>query len=199
MSGLYFKFGTMNSAKTANLLMAKYNYESQDFYVILLKPDTDTRSIKVKSRVDLESECIGISPDESIVKIIEKKCKTDNKNINNTVIMVDEAQFLTPMQVDELFNLSFKMVIMCYGLLTDFKRELFSGSKRLIELADSIQEIKSICKCGKRAVANARFKDNKFVLSGEQVEIGAEDKYKALCKECYQKEVDNLLGNIPNR
>jgi len=89
---------------------------------------------------------------------------------------------------------------MCYGLLTDFKRELFPGSKRLIELADSIQEIKSICKCGKRAVANARFKDNKFVLSGETGgKLVLEDKYKALCKECYQKEVDNLLGNIPNR
>lgn len=198
MSGLYFKYGTMNSSKTANLLMAKHNYEEQGFNVILLKPDTDTRSIKVTSRVGLSSDCIGISPDADVREIIKRECDNRHDTISNVVIMVDEAQFLTPVQVNDLYALSFKNVVMCYGLLTDFRRELFPGSKSLVELADSIQEIKSICRCGKRAVANARFKNSKFTLAGEQVEIGAEDKYKALCKECYQKELINLLagGNI---
>ena len=195
MSGLYFKYGTMNSSKTANLLMAKHNYEEQGFDVILLKPDTDTRSIKVTSRVGLSSDCIGISSDAAVKEIIELECNNRHDTISNVVIMVDEAQFLTPVQVNDLYVLSFKNVVMCYGLLTDFRRELFPSSKSLIELADSIQEIKSICRCGKRAIANARFKNGKFTLAGEQVEIGAEDKYKALCKECYQKEFINLLAS----
>lgn len=106
--------------------------------------------------------------------------------------MVDEAQFLSEELVDELYEISFDKVVMCFGLLTDFQRHLFPGSKRLVELCDSLQEIKSICSCGRRAVVNARFKDGKLVLTGNQVEIGAEDKYRAMCRYCYH---DLLLNS----
>lgn len=189
MSGLYFKYGTMNSSKSANLLMIKNNYEEQGFKVLLLKPSTDTRDIGVvRSRVGLQSECVLI--DVSNVDVDYIYCVSNEYDI----IMVDEAQFLCRQIVDILHDISETKVVMCFGLLTDFKRELFEGSKRLIELSDSIAEIKSICKCGKRAVVNARFKDDKIVTRGSQIEIGAEDKYKALCRSCYKKLIDE--GNI---
>lgn len=179
MSGLYFKYGTMNSSKSANLLMCKYNYESQGFKVRLLKPIIDTRCDihKVESRVGISADCTPINFSSNI------KFLTQDYDI----VMVDECQFLTKELVDQLYKISFDKVVMCYGLLTDFRREMFEGSKRLIELADSIQEIKSVCKCGKRAVVNARFKDGVLVTEGSQIVIGAEDKYKALCKNCYEE------------
>lgn len=179
MSGLYFKYGTMNSSKSANLLMIKHNYEEQGYSVLLLKPSIDTRDVGVvKSRIGIQSECTLISDNSTRAEIFHL-CE------GYDVIMVDEAQFLSKNLVDTLYIISASKVVMCFGLLTDFKREMFEGSKRLVELADSITEIKSICKCGRRAVANARFKDDKFVLEGNQIEIGAEDKYKALCRYCY--------------
>lgn len=179
MSGLYFKYGTMNSSKSANLLMCKYNYESQGFKVSLLKPSVDNRwnSEKVISRVGIESVCTLINSNSDI-KALTK---------SSDIIMVDEAQFLSSSLVDQLYELSFDKVVMCYGLLTDFKRELFEGSKRLVELADSIQEIKTVCSCGKRALVNARFDNDELVTSGPQVDLGDVGKYKALCKECYNR------------
>lgn len=179
MSGLYFKYGTMNSSKSANLLMCKYNYESQGFKVKLLKPIIDTRCDKyrVESRVGISSECTPINFSSNL------KFLTNDYDI----VMVDECQFLSKKLVDQLYEISFEKVVLCYGLLTDFRREMFEGSKRLVELADSMQEIKSICHCGKRAVVNARFKDGVLVRDGSQIEVGAEDKYKVLCKECYNK------------
>lgn len=185
MSGLYFKYGTMNSAKSANLLMIKNNYEEQGFKVLLLKPSTDTRDIGVvKSRVGLQSKCVILDSDRLDIDYIYYI------SVGYDIIMVDEAQFLSKEIVDILHDISETKVVMCFGLLTDFKRELFEGSKRLIELSDSIAEIKSICKCGKRAVVNARFKDDKIVTRGNQIEIGAEDKYKALCRSCYKKLIN---------
>lgn len=177
MAGLYFKYGTMNSSKSANLLMIKHNYEEQNFTVKLLKPSTDTREKEtiIHSRVGLSAPCTLINDDSDLTEL----CK-DYK-----IVMVDEAQFLSEKLVDELYEISYEKVVMCFGLMTDFKRNLFPGSKRLIELCDSLQEIKSVCSCGRRAVVNARFKDGKLVLDGAQVEIGAEDKYRALCKYCY--------------
>jgi len=178
---LYFKYGAMNSSKSANMLMTRHNYIEQDFSVLLLKPVIDTRGNKniVSSRIGLSAPCVRISDTTDIATLVS----------DYDVIMVDECQFLTKEQVNLLYQLSFTKVILCYGLLTDFRRELFPGSKRLIELADSLQEIKSVCRCGKRAVANARFdKYGNICLSGDQIEIGSEEKYRALCKECYEKE-----------
>lgn len=182
MSKLYFKYGCMNSSKSANLLMIKHNYEEQGFRVTLFKPSIDDREGHgvIKSRVGMESKCILVYPDSSIFDLFQFET-TD-------VIMVDEAQFLSEEQVDELYKISFKIPVLCFGLLIDFSQHLFPGSKRLLELSESLQEIKTVCKCGKKATINARFdKDGRVITKGEQIDIGGNDKYKALCKECFEK------------
>lgn len=182
MSKLYFKYGCMNSSKSANLLMIKHNYEEQGFRVTLFKPSIDDREGEgiIKSRVGMESKCTLVYPDSSIFDLFQFET-TD-------VIMVDEAQFLSEGQVDELYKISFKIPVMCFGLLIDFSQHLFPGSKRLLELSESLQEIKTVCKCGKKATINARFDSNGHVITkGEQIDIGGNEKYKALCKECFEK------------
>lgn len=146
---LYFKYGAMNSSKSANMLMTRHNYIEQNFSVLLLKPVIDTRGNKniVSSRIGLSAPCVRISDTTDIATLVS----------DYDVIMVDECQFLTKEQVNLLYQLSFTKVILCYGLLTDFRRELFPGSKRLIELADSLQEIKSVCRCGKTSRCQCSF------------------------------------------
>lgn len=170
----------MNSSKSANLLMIKHNYEEQGFHVTLLKPSVDDRDGKavIRSRVGLEAECFLVVKDSTMHKYSE----------NTDVIMIDESQFLSTKQVDELYQISFDIPILCFGLLTDFSQHLFEGSKRLIELAESIQEIKTVCKCGARATYNARFDSNgRMITNGEQIDIGGNEKYRALCKKCYEE------------
>lgn len=172
----------MNSSKSANLLMIKHNYEEQGFQVLLLKPGIDDREKKavIRSRIGLESTCIMVYREDSIHKIFEEH-KSD-------IIMVDEAQFLTESQVDELAEIAFHHNVLCFGLLADFQQRLFEGSKRLIELAESLQEIKTVCSCGRRATVNARFNEQgQLITHGEQVDIGGNEKYKAVCKYCYEK------------
>lgn len=172
----------MNSSKSANLLMIKHNYEEQGFRVTLLKPSVDDREGLgvIKSRVGIESKCQLVYPDSSIYDLFQFET-TD-------VIMIDEAQFLSEKQVDELYQISFKIPVLCFGLLIDFTQHLFPGSKRLLELAESLQEIKTVCKCGKKATINARFdKNGRVMTEGEQIDIGGNEKYKALCKECFEK------------
>lgn len=171
----------MNSSKSANLLMIKYNYEEQGFRVALLKPSLDDREGKsvIKSRIGIEAKCNLVNPESSIYNCYDAD-KTD-------VLMIDEAQFLTEKQVDELYNISFNIPVICFGLLTDFSQHLFEGSKRLIELAESIHEIKTVCQCGARANYNGRFDgEGNLITSGEQIVIGGNEKYKALCKKCYE-------------
>lgn len=189
MSKLYFKYGCMNSSKSANLLMIRHNYEEQGFNVLLLKPSIDDRegTSIIKSRIGIEAECIMVTPLDSIKDIFQKH--------PSDIIMVDEAQFLTKGQVDELYDISFKNNVLCFGLLTDFQQNLFEGSQRLIELAESLQEIKTVCSCGRRATMNVRFDEHGNVITrGEQVEIGGNDKYRAMCKYCY----DNLKKKQEN-
>ena len=181
MSKLYFKYGTMNSSKSANLLMIKHNYEEQGMKVFLLKSAIDDREKAsiVKSRVGISAPCYMLEREESILGL---ECDSYD------VIMVDEAQFLTESQVDELYQISKEKPVLCFGLLTDFKQQLFPGSKRLVELCESFEKIKTICACGKAANYNARFTENGvMVTDGNQVEIGGNDRYKALCKYCYEK------------
>lgn len=182
MSKLYFKYGCMNSSKSTNLLMIKYNYEEQGFRVVLLKPSIDDREGAgiIKSRVGMESKCTLVYPNSSIFDLFQYE--------SADVIMVDEAQFLSEAQVDDLYKISFKLPVLCFGLLTDFSQHLFPGSKRLIELSESLQEIKTVCKCGKKATINARFDSTGHVITkGEQIDIGGNEKYKALCKECFEE------------
>ena len=187
MSKLYFKYGAMGSSKTAQALMCKFNYEQQGFDVLLLKPSIDTRDVDkngktiASSRIGLKSDCFTFDKDVNLCEFIFGH----NQFKNNSVVIVDECQFLTKEQVDALKEVSNHIPVLCYGLLTNFKTELFEGSKRLVEIAESLMEIKSVCKCGKKATVNARFIDGKIVTDGEEILLGKEECYKALCYNCY--------------
>lgn len=185
MNKLYFKYGTMGSSKTAQALMCRFNYIQKGFNVLLIKPSIDTRSEECKSRVGLSAQCETFPPEENLIEFFEKFNLT--KKVD--VIIVDECQFLTTKQVNELKFLTQKVPVLCYGLLTNFKTELFEGSKRLIEIADSIMEIKTVCKCGRKATINARLINGKVATEGPEVSIGGDESYEGLCYWCYQKEL----------
>lgn len=177
----------MGSSKSAQALMTKFNYEQKGFRVLLLKPILDTRDkvngkIIVKSRIGLSSECVTFVKEDNLIDVINL-----NKLNENLVVIVDECQFCTKKQIEELKTISRRYPVLCYGLLTNFKTELFEGSKRLVEIADSIQEIKSVCRCGRKANVNARFVNGKLVLEGEEVLIGAEETYESLCFNCFDE------------
>lgn len=181
---MYYYYGVMGSSKTANALMVKFNFEEHKKKVLLIKPSLDTRDGKtvVMSRAGLSSTALVIKPNDSIKEILK------NQNQQYEIIIVDECQFLTKTQVDELRSLNNSVIsVMCYGLKTDYMCKLFEGSKRLLEVADSIREIKSMCPCGKKAVVNAKFVNGRIVYEGEQIDIGGNEKYKALCFDCWLK------------
>lgn len=189
MAKLYFGYGAMNCGKSTILMQVAHNYDENGKKVVLVKSATDTKADnKVSSRIGLEREVdYLIKKEDHILDIID--------TVNVDCILVDEAQFLTPEQITELFVITkIKEVrVICYGLKTDYKSELFPGSKRLIELADEIEELKTICSCGKTARFNARYdkETNEFVKDGEQVLIDGNDKYgyKPLCGKCYIEKV----------
>lgn len=184
---LYFKYGVMGSSKSAQALMTKFNYEQQGYNVLLLKPILDTRDYTgsdavVRSRIGLESKAVTFSPKDSLIKLFKK-----HKKENIGVIIVDECQFCKAHQIDELKELTKEVPVLCYGLKTDFRTKLFEGSKRLIEIADSLMELKCICECGRKATVNARFSNGKLVTTGHIIDIGGDEKYKAMCYDCYTK------------
>lgn len=188
MNKLYFKYGAMGSSKTAQALMCRYNYISKGFKVFLFKPKADTRCVvngvpMVSARIGLKAECIEFSPSDNFKNL----CQKYDILHPNCVIIVDEAQFLTRDQVDELKAASRSVPVLCYGLLTNFKTELFEGSKRLVEIADSLSEIKSVCRCGRKATVNARIVDGKIVTDGAEILIGAEETYESMCYDCFLK------------
>lgn len=185
MGKLIFCYGAMGASKSAELLMWRYNYEQSGYAVLLLKPKIDNREKHlsdkmgiISSRIGLTAECLLI--DETIA---EWKNEIDTYDI----IMIDEAQFLTENQVDELYQISMRKTVICFGLRTDFTQHFFPGSKRLMELATDIRELKTVCKCGKKATINARFDGEKLMTEGEQIQIGANESYRAMCKDCFEK------------
>lgn len=186
MAKLYFKFGAMGCSKTAQALITKFNYEERNMKVLLLKPAIDNRdgANTVKSRIGLKNEAVAVREDEDLyIKYIENYSDCN-------VIIVDECQFLTPEQVDQLADIVIKknIPVLCFGLSTDFTTHLFPGSKRLFEIAQSISEIKSVCTCGAKATVNARIDANgKIVTEGSQVCIGGNDRYVAMCRKCWLK------------
>ena len=186
MAKLYFKFGAMGCSKTAQALITKFNYEERNMKVLLLKPAVDVRdgANTVRSRIGLKEEAVAIKENENIY---EKYLK-DYSDCN--VIIVDECQFLTPEQVDQLADIVIEkdIPVMCFGLSTDFTTHLFPGSKRLFEIAQSISEIKSVCTCGAKANVNARIDSKgRIVTEGSQVLIGGNDSYVAMCRKCWLK------------
>lgn len=203
MAKLYFKFGAMGSSKTAQALMTKFNYEEKDQTVWLIKPATDNRDDRfedgkiktiLKSRIGLNAEAEAITPDVDIYKEFLSRSKDGNYT---DVIICDECQFLTSKQVTQLKEIVTKLdvPVLCFGLSTDFQTRLFPGSMRLFEIADSITEIKSICKCGRKATVNARFDANgRIIIKGEQVFIGGNDSYIGMCYKCYMKQIEETYG-----
>ena len=192
MAKLYFKYGAMGSSKTAQALITKYNYEENDLQVWLIKPSADTRDGEriLRSRIGLEAPVEAVSPQTDVLALFEStrlgKCD---------VIIVDECQFLTPQQIDELREIvdRHNIPVMCFGLRTDFQTKLFPGSLRLMEVADTIQEIKTICDCGAKATVNARIDaDGHIITQGAQVVLGGNDAYIAMCHKCY---IRGIRGN----
>ena len=182
----------MGSSKSASALMCRFNYIQKGMRVLVIKPDVDTRdrdengNIIIKSRIGLTCPCEVFSSSDNL--LAKFKSKIENTN----VVIVDECQFLTKSQVDELKIVSFSIPVLCYGLKTNFKTELFEGSKRLLEIADSISEIKSVCKCGKKAIVNARFVNGKISLGGDETVIGGDDGdvyYEGMCYRCYLDKI----------
>lgn len=187
MAKLYFKFGAMGCSKTAQALITKFNYEERGMKVLLLKPAVDNRDGEsvTRSRIGLSANALAVSQTEDLYALYKKNFSSCN------VIIVDECQFLTPEQVDELGQvvIDFNIPVLCFGLATDFTTHMFPGSKRLFEIAESISEIKSVCKCGAKATVNARMDDHgNIVFKGEQVCLGGNDRYIAMCRKCWLKK-----------
>lgn len=185
MAKLYFKYGAMGSSKTAQALITKYNYEENDLRVWLMKPSADDRDGEavLKSRIGLVAKAEVIPPERDIYARFR-----ENQAGKCDVIIVDECQFLTEAQIDQLRTIvnDYNIPVMCFGLRTDFQTRLFPGSRRLMEVADTIQEIKTICDCGAKATVNARIDGNGHIITqGAQVVLGGNDSYIAMCHKCY--------------
>ena len=185
MAKLYFKYGAMGSSKTAQALITKYNYEENNMRVWLIKPSADVRDGAdiLKSRIGLEAKVQIITPDTDIYALFVR-----TKKDSCDVIIADECQFFTPEQIDQLRYIvnDYDVPVMCFGLRTDFQTKLFPGSMRLMEIADAIQEIKTICDCGAKATVNARIDcEGHIVTEGAQVFLGGNDAYIAMCHRCY--------------
>ncbi len=185
MAKLYFKYGAMGSSKSAQALITKYNYEENDMSVWLIKPSADTRdgAELLRSRIGLEARAEVMTPGMDIYGIFR-----DTQAGRCDAVIVDECQFMTPEQIQQLRSVvdDFKVPVMCFGLRTDFQTHLFPGSRRLMELADCIEEIKTMCDCGAKATVNARISGGYIVTEGAQVVLGGNDSYIAMCHRCYQ-------------
>ena len=187
MAKLYFKYGAMGSSKSAQALITQFNYEELGMTVWLIKPSVDDRDGAdiVKSRIGLQRRAQVIRPEEDIVDAYRAVGTHD-------VIIADEAQFFTPEQIDQLRFLvdTEELPVLCFGLRTDFLTHFFPGSQRLMELADSITEIKTVCACGRKATVNARIDaGGRVITAGSQIFLGGNDSYVAMCHRCWKRKI----------
>ena len=187
MAKLYFKYGAMGSSKSAQALITQFNYEELGMRVWLIKPSIDDRDGAniIKSRVGLAREADVITPEDDIFQRYSAAGQCD-------VIIADEAQFFTPEQIDQLRCLvdTEDLPVLCFGLRTDFLTHFFPGARRLMELADSITEIKTVCACGRKATVNARIdRQGRIVTQGSQVLLGGNDSYVAMCHKCWKQKI----------
>lgn len=194
MSKLYFRYGAMNSGKSTHLMQVAHNYEERGMRVILIKPSTDKKGgDKLVSRLGVERKVDILC--EKKMDIYEEIKKWQEVKFKIDCILVDEVQFMAKEQVDQLFKIAvvLDIPVICYGLRTDFMMEGFEGSTRLLLLAHSIEEMKTICKCGRKAILNGRKINDEFVFEGEQVAIDNIDnvQYESLCGHCYFKYKNN--------
>ena len=201
MAKLYFKYGAMGSSKTAQALITKYNYEENDMQVWLIKPSADTRDGTdiLRSRIGLTAGVDIMTPETDIYGVFSARQAPCH------IVIADECQFFTPEQIDQLRAIVDEKAVpvICYGLRTDFQCKLFPGSRRLMEVADTIQEIKTVCDCGVKATVNARIDGNGYIVTeGEQVVLGGNDSYIAMCHRCWiqgirERRVIKLHGQTP--
>ena len=208
MAKLYFRYGAMNSGKTTSLLQTAHNYEERDQRVVLVKACVDTKGddtivsrLGVSRRVD-----VLLSAVDNVRALVRALARGEGARALGEsgprrravdCVLVDEAQFLTPLQVDQLMELVLldDVPVLAYGIRTDFRTTGFPGSRRLLEIAHSLEELKTICRCGRKAVVNARRAGGEFVFDGDQVAIdGADVAYESLCGKCYLEVGGTLLG-----
>lgn len=197
---LNFLYGSMNSGKSLRLLATAYNFEERKIPYVIFKSEIDTRDGEgvIHSRALGDKSCTSISPDLNLYELTRNVCQKDEMFFNPKVkwILVDEAQFLTPEQVDQLAAIADNLGInvMCFGLRTDFQTHLFPGSRRLFEVADDLIEIKSSCSCDTKTLFNARIDgEGNIVMEGAQVEVGGDERYVALCRKCYYERTGNKM------
>lgn len=211
MAKLYFRYGAMNSGKSTALLQAAYNYEERGQHVLLAKPEIDTKGAdQISSRLGVSRRVdFLIAPDDDVHALFSRHRELLRERSESALIpesiatgtrpdvaclMIDEAQFLTPVQVEDLLRIVVddRIPVLAYGIRTDFQTRAFPGSARLLELAHSLEELKTICRCGRKALFNARLVGGRFVFEGDQVaidELSAERvTYESMCAECYLRE-----------
>tara|TARA_B100000123_G_scaffold197467_1_gene147998 strand:+ start:252 stop:887 length:636 start_codon:yes stop_codon:yes gene_type:complete len=208
---LYFRYGAMNSGKSTALLQAAYNYEERGQTVLLAKPEIDTKEAdRISSRLGVTRPVdFLVRPEDDIRAIFAQHRARVHAEAESTLVpenrdvaclMIDEAQFLTREQVDDLLRIVVLdgVPVLAYGIRTDFQTHAFPGSRRLMELAHSLEELKTICRCGRKALFNARLVGGRFVFNGDQVaidELSSERvTYESMCAECYLRESGGLLG-----
>lgn len=192
MAELTFYYGAMGCSKTANALMTRFQHIERGRNVWLIKPNTDTRDdIRLEGNTirRLVRSRVGIEAWTDVIHLEDKIVPPENTDI----IICDEAQFFTPSQIEDLKNISetLNIPVICYGLRTDFQSNLFSGSKRLFELASKIIELDTVCECGNKAIISARLVNGTVVTEGNVVDIGGDEKYKAMCYSCWKKLRDS--------
>ncbi|NQX10901.1 thymidine kinase [Microbacteriaceae bacterium VKM Ac-2855] len=195
MAKLYFRYGAMNSGKSTSLLQAAYNYEERGHRVVLAKPSVDTKGddlivsrLGVQRAVDL---LFGAQDDARAVFVAERERVLRASGRDVSCLLVDEAQFLPEAQIDDLLRIAILegVPVIAYGIRTDFRTVAFPGSRRLLEIAHSLEELKTICRCGRKAIFNGRLIDGRFVFDGDQLAIdGVEVGYESLCGACYLQE-----------
>lgn len=217
MAKLYFRYGAMNSGKSTALLQAAYNYEERGQHVLLAKPEIDTKGAsQIESRLGVTREVDFLIPSDGDAQTLfrEERARVRRRNdeglipadpIDVACLLIDEAQFLTAGQVDDLFRIAVDegIPVMAYGIRNDFLTHAFAGSARLLAIAHSLEELKTICRCGRKAVFNGRVINGRFVFDGDQVAIdeGAAGgapadvvTYESLCGHCYLTESGGRLG-----
>ncbi|KQP56476.1 thymidine kinase [Agreia sp. Leaf283] len=202
MAKLYFRFGAMNSGKSTAMLQAAYNYEERDQNVLIAKPSVDTKGdTRIVSRLGVTRGVDFLVTPESKLRVdfLERRDRSIADGAGPiSCLLIDEAQFLTPEQVDDALRIAIldDVPVLAYGIRTDFQTSAFPGSARLMEIAHSLEELKTICRCGRKAIFNSRKIDDVFVFDGAQVAIDGEHvTYESLCGVCYLEESGGVLGS----
>ena len=202
MAKLYFRYGAMNSGKSTSMLQAAYNYEERGHHVLLAKPAVDTKGDRgILSRLGVTRAVdFLLAPETDAFALFQEHRAATRAASHRDVsaLLLDEAQFLTETQVDDLLRIAIleNVPVLAYGIRTDFQTVAFPGSRRLLEVAHSLEELKTICRCGRKAVFNGRMIDGVYVFDGDQVAIdGALVSYESLCGSCYLEESGGVLNN----